>query len=162
MLQRRSSAVVPHAWLITDGSLSKEKSGFTHAQNVEPVTFRPHENYGCEIPYTWRPTGTSIMRQDFFNPHYLKVSIHTKAWTISWNSWLIFGRLKTGCETSFHYLQIDSKYDHLRHVSLLRSDWRFQILDRPRPVWQEMLLITLDPLHMCGGSGHETMLLAWS
>ena len=54
----------------------KEESGFTHAQNIEPVTFRPHENYGGEFPghVTWRPTGRSIMKKDFNSPHYMKVS----------------------------------------------------------------------------------------
>ena len=66
----------PHTLTGVESSVHshKEKSGFTHARNVEPVTFRPHENYGRGFPYMWRPTGTSIMRQDFSSPHYLRVS----------------------------------------------------------------------------------------
>ena len=54
----------------------KEESGFTHAQNIEPVTFRPKENHGGELPghVTWRPTGKSVMKKDFSTPLYLKVS----------------------------------------------------------------------------------------
>jgi hypothetical protein len=54
----------------------KEESGFTHANNVEPVTFRPHENFGGEFSghVTWRPTGRSIMKKDFNPPKYMKVS----------------------------------------------------------------------------------------
>ena len=53
----------------------KEESGFTHAHNVEPVTFRPHENFGGEFPshVTWRPTGRSVMKKDFNPPKYMKV-----------------------------------------------------------------------------------------
>ena len=49
----------------------KEYSGFTHAFNVvEPVTFRPAENHSGSVPgeLTWRPTGCSVMSQDFCHP----------------------------------------------------------------------------------------------
>lgn len=43
-----------------------EDSGFTQINN-EPVTFRPRENHGGELPgfMTWRPTGRSTMKKDF-------------------------------------------------------------------------------------------------
>lgn len=45
----------------------KEGSGFTHAYNDEPVTYRPTEAHdGRTDPrFTWRPTGTSIMKTHF-------------------------------------------------------------------------------------------------
>ena len=57
----------------------KEESGFTHAHNIEPVTFRPRENFGGELPgyMTWRPTGRSMMKNDFNSPYYMKVSYQT-------------------------------------------------------------------------------------
>lgn len=49
---------------------NKEESGFTHAWNVEPVTFRPTENHSGGVPgeLTWRPTGRSVMSHDFCQP----------------------------------------------------------------------------------------------
>lgn len=60
---------------------NKEKSGFTHAYNVEPVTFRPHENHTGDLPgnVTWRPTGDSVMKKSFQRPSYLKVSVFSLA-----------------------------------------------------------------------------------
>ena len=49
----------------------KEDSGFTLASNVtEPITYRPAENHSGSMPgeFTWRPTGCSVMSQDFFHP----------------------------------------------------------------------------------------------
>lgn len=51
----------------------KEESGFTHAFNNEPITFKPTEAYDGNYPgwYTWRPTGTSLMKTDFQPSRYL-------------------------------------------------------------------------------------------
>ena len=49
----------------------KEDSGFTLASNVtEPITYRPTENHSGSVPgeLTWRPTGCSVMSQDFYHP----------------------------------------------------------------------------------------------
>lgn len=56
---------------------NKEESGFTHATNVEPVTFRPRESHTGDLPgdITWRPTGSSIMKNNFRQPLYSKVSL---------------------------------------------------------------------------------------
>ena len=64
-----------YAGLESSRHTHKEKSGFTHAHNSEPVTFRPHENFTGSLPghMTWRPTGSSIMKNDFYEPHYMKV-----------------------------------------------------------------------------------------
>ena len=45
----------------------REDTGFTHAYNVEPITYRPTECHTGEIPdhVTWRPTGRSITKGDF-------------------------------------------------------------------------------------------------
>ncbi len=45
----------------------KEDTGFTHAVNIEPVTYRPTECHASELPshVTWRPTGRSIAKGDF-------------------------------------------------------------------------------------------------
>ena len=50
----------------------REESGFTHAQNIEPITFRPCEAFSNDLSplTTWRPTGHSIMKKDFtFHRH---------------------------------------------------------------------------------------------
>ena len=46
---------------------NKEESGFTHACNQEPITYRPTECHAGGLPghLTWRPTGHSITRVDF-------------------------------------------------------------------------------------------------
>ncbi|KAI8487067.1 PREDICTED: protein phosphatase 1 regulatory subunit 32-like [Branchiostoma belcheri] len=46
---------------------NKEESGFTHAYNVEPVTFHPGSPHKGEMPgwMTDRPTGVSIMKTNF-------------------------------------------------------------------------------------------------
>jgi len=31
---------------------------------------------------------------------------------------ILLGQPNTGCETSFHYLQFGSKYDHLHHANM--------------------------------------------
>ncbi|XP_054774334.2 stabilizer of axonemal microtubules 4-like [Lytechinus pictus] len=45
----------------------KEGSGYTHAYNVEPVSFNPGSPFKNDIPGTWtgRPTGTSVMKTSF-------------------------------------------------------------------------------------------------
>lgn len=45
----------------------KEDTGFTHAYNVEPITFRPNECHVTNLPghVTWRPTGQSLMKRDY-------------------------------------------------------------------------------------------------
>lgn len=45
----------------------QEKSGYVHSFNIEPLTYRPTECHNGEIPgtYTWRPTGSSIMKKDY-------------------------------------------------------------------------------------------------
>ena len=45
----------------------QEKSGYVHSFNIEPVTYRPTECHNGELPgtFTWRPTGSSIMKNDF-------------------------------------------------------------------------------------------------
>jgi len=55
---------------------------------------------------------------------------------------IILGQLKIGYETSFQHLQFSSKYD--AYVIFLQCDWWSQIQDDPRPVWQGMLLRTLQ------------------
>ena len=57
----------------------KEDSGFTHNQSRNPVTFQPQEAYlGDFSPvFTWRPTGTSVMKHDFHTPSLPTVSIFT-------------------------------------------------------------------------------------
>jgi len=51
----------------------KEDTGFTSAYNVEPITFKPNEAHDGRLPgwYTWRPTGTSLMKTDFMPSAYL-------------------------------------------------------------------------------------------
>lgn len=46
---------------------NKEGSGFIHANNIEPITFRPTECHAGDLPgeITWRPTGQSMMKQDY-------------------------------------------------------------------------------------------------
>lgn len=50
----------------------KEGSGFTHAQNVEPITYRPNESFEGAYPrwFTWRPTGSSVMKSSFQPSRY--------------------------------------------------------------------------------------------
>jgi len=45
----------------------KEGSGFTHAYNNEPITYRPNECFASKNPFwtTWRPTATSVMKMSF-------------------------------------------------------------------------------------------------
>ncbi|XP_074662941.1 stabilizer of axonemal microtubules 4-like [Tubulanus polymorphus] len=44
-----------------------EETGFTHASNVEPITFQPNSPFKGDLPgwYTHRPTGISIMKTAF-------------------------------------------------------------------------------------------------
>ncbi|XP_062510540.1 stabilizer of axonemal microtubules 4-like [Corticium candelabrum] len=42
----------------------KEGSGFTHAINIEPITYRPPESFRHSYP-NYRPVGMSMMRQDY-------------------------------------------------------------------------------------------------
>ena len=53
----------------------REDTGFTHAQNIEPVTFRPPEAFANNLSplTTWRPTGRSLMKKDFPLPSQLTV-----------------------------------------------------------------------------------------
>ena len=55
----------------------REDTGFTHAQNIEPVTFRPPEAFNDDLSpqTTWRPTGRSVMKRDFPLPTQLTVRI---------------------------------------------------------------------------------------
>jgi len=45
----------------------KEDTGFTHAQNIEPITYRPNESYeGVNSQWSiWRPTGSSMMKTSY-------------------------------------------------------------------------------------------------
>lgn len=54
----------------------REDTGFTHAQNIEPVTFRPPEAFANDLSpeATWRPTGKSVMKKDFSVPSQHSVS----------------------------------------------------------------------------------------
>ncbi|KAJ8314512.1 hypothetical protein KUTeg_006662 [Tegillarca granosa] len=49
-----------------------EETGFTHAYNVEPVTFYPNNPHLADKPgwYTNRPTGVSIMKTHFLPSEY--------------------------------------------------------------------------------------------
>eukprot|EP00105_Crassostrea_gigas_P022711 XP_011442325.1 PREDICTED: protein phosphatase 1 regulatory subunit 32 isoform X1 [Crassostrea gigas] len=51
-----------------------EESGFTHAYNVEPITYIPGSPHKNERPgwATGRPTGISIMKTDFLRSEYSK------------------------------------------------------------------------------------------
>lgn len=42
-------------------------SGYSHAVNIEPITYRPTECHNNDLPgyITWRPTGHTIMKEDF-------------------------------------------------------------------------------------------------
>ena len=53
-----------------------EDTGFTHAQNIDPITFRPPETFVNDLSpqVTWRPTGSTVMRKDFTAPPQLTVS----------------------------------------------------------------------------------------
>jgi len=42
------------------------------------------------------------------------------------------GRLTTGCETSFHYLQFGSKYDCLHHANIIKSSAIWLVISNPR------------------------------
>lgn len=45
---------------------NREETGFTHAQNTEPITFRPSQAFSDLSPSAaWRPTGHSVMKRDF-------------------------------------------------------------------------------------------------
>lgn len=45
----------------------KEGSGFTHAQNIEPITYFPNECFSTEdhCLTTWRPTASSVMKMSY-------------------------------------------------------------------------------------------------
>ncbi|KAL5010449.1 hypothetical protein ScPMuIL_012754 [Solemya velum] len=50
----------------------KEETGFTHAFNVEPVTFKPNDPHKNERPGWWthRPIGVSVMKTSFLQSRY--------------------------------------------------------------------------------------------
>lgn len=51
----------------------KEGSGFTHAYNHEPITYRPTECFdGTQsVKHNWRPTGYSVMKKSFQPCNYV-------------------------------------------------------------------------------------------
>ena len=69
-----SSPPLPVSDLKMSTASRKENSCFI--QNVEPVTFRPTENHGNDLPgyMTWRPTGSSVTSNIFMVPTILTVS----------------------------------------------------------------------------------------
>ena len=64
-----------HTWFVKQQNIDtsektfglKQGSGFTHAYNNEPITYRPNECFDSKYPSwkTWRPTATSVMKMSF-------------------------------------------------------------------------------------------------